>query len=229
MGRYLEAMTMSTEGAAKVRPRRRMSAPARREVIIEAASAVFAEHGYRGASIDQIATRSGVTAPVVYDHFSSKRDLYRALLERHFANLREVWRQHYGGDDQPQERLARSLEAWFAYIEANPFAARLLFRDSSGDPEIAAMHRAVAARSREAIFPLLSAELPSAAPGDGHSEALEMSWVILREVLQGLAIWWSEHPEVPRQRLVEAAMNGLWLGFERVSGGELWRRDAGSS
>ncbi len=219
---------MSSEGPATIRSRRRIGAAARREVIVEAASAVFAERGYRGASIDQIATRSGVTAPVIYDHFSSKQDLYGALLERHFANLREVWREHFSGDEQPQERLARSLEAWFAYVEVNPFAARLLFRDSSGDPQIAAMHRGVAARSREAILPMLSAELAPAAPGDDLAEGVEMAWVLLREVLQGLAIWWSEHPRVPRQSLVEAAMNGVWLGFERVSGGELWRLGADS-
>lgn len=51
-----------------------------------------------------------------------------------------------------------------------------------------------------------------------------MAWVVLRGVLQGLAIWWSEHPEVPRERVVATAMNALWVGFERVLGGEVWRQ-----
>ena len=49
-----------------------------------------------------------------------------------------------------------------------------------------------------------------------------MAWVVLRGVLQGLAIWWADNPEVPRERVVATAMNALWLGFERVQQGESW-------
>jgi AcrR family transcriptional regulator len=204
-------------------PRKRMTAVARRDLIETAATDLFAERGYRGASIEEIARRSGVTPPVVYDHFSSKRDLYRRLLERHFAELRGIWREHFGGDDPPRRRIARSFDAWFAYIEAHPFAGRMLFRDTSGDPEIAAVHAEVAAKSRAAIMPLFAGE-PGAGglAGSVGGEGLEMAWVVLRGVLQGLAIWWSENPQVPRDAVVATAMNALWLGFERVLGGESW-------
>jgi hypothetical protein len=49
-----------------------------------------------------------------------------------------------------------------------------------------------------------------------------MVWVVLRGVLQGLAVWWSEHPDVPRDQVVKTAMNALWVGFERAQGGEAW-------
>jgi hypothetical protein len=45
-------------------------------------------------------------------------------------------------------------------------------------------------------------------------------------VLQGLAIWWSENPQVPRERVVATAMNSLWIGFERVFEGEGWQPPA---
>ncbi|HWB69069.1 MAG TPA: TetR/AcrR family transcriptional regulator, partial [Solirubrobacterales bacterium] len=109
-----------------------MKASARRELIERAATEAFAERGYQGASIDEIARRSGVTPPVVYDHFPSKQELYRCLLERHFGELREIWREHFVGSDPPRERVARSCDAWFAYIETNPFAGRMLFRETSG-------------------------------------------------------------------------------------------------
>ena len=76
---------MSTQTKSEREPRRRLTAAARREVIAVAAAELFAERGYRGASIEEIARRSGVTPPVVYEHFESKRELYRDLLERHFA------------------------------------------------------------------------------------------------------------------------------------------------
>ncbi|HKT83714.1 MAG TPA: TetR/AcrR family transcriptional regulator [Solirubrobacterales bacterium] len=208
---------------SRKKPRKRISRAARRVLIETAASELFATRGYRGASIEEIARRGGVTPPVVYDHFESKLDLYRQLLERHFAELREVWRRNFSGDDPPRERVARSFDAWFAYVEEHPFAGRVLFRDASADPEVAAVHAAVATNSRNAIMQLFAAE-PGAADLAGSVEGvgLEMVWVVLRGVLQGLAIWWTDNPEVPRERVVATAMNALWLGFERVQQGESW-------
>jgi hypothetical protein len=50
-----------------------------------------------------------------------------------------------------------------------------------------------------------------------------MVWQVLRGVLQGLAMWWSEHPGVPREEVVAVAVNTLWVGLERVQQGEAWR------
>jgi AcrR family transcriptional regulator len=200
-----------------------MSAAERREVIERAATEVFAERGYRGAAIDEIARRSGVTPPVVYDHFASKLELYRVLLERHYAELREVWGTTFVGEAPPAERFARAVDTWFAYIESNPFAGRLLFRAPTGDPEVEAVHAEVAAASSAAVMPLFAAE-PGAEnlAGSLDTAGIEMAWVVLRGVLQGLAIWWADRPEVPRERVVATAINALWIGFERVSAGEGW-------
>lgn len=216
------------EEAPKRVQRKRLPAAERRALIARTATELFAERGYRGTSIDEIARRSGVTPPVVYDHFDSKQALYRDLLEGHFGDLREVWQEHFASAEGPlQERVAGSFDAWFAYIEAHPFAGRLLFRDTTGDPEIAALHAEVAAASRAAVMPLASAEpgllgFAEAAPGP----MLEMLWEVLRGVLQGLAIWWVDHPEVPREQVVAVAVNTLWIGLERVQRGEAWRPGA---
>ena len=184
---------------------------------------MFAERCYRGGSIEEIARRAEVTPPVVYDHFSSKAALYQRLLERHFADLRQVWQEHLPGPEPAAERIARAIDAWFAYTEAHPFAGRLLFREATADPEVQAIHAEVAASSRAAVMPLFAAEPGAENLIGGEPDAgLEMVWVILRGVLQGLATWWTEHPEVPREQIVATAMNSLWLGFERVSAGETW-------
>jgi len=200
-----------------------MTADERREVIEVAATEVFAQRGYHGASIDEIARRSGVSAPIVYDHFDSKQDLHRRLLERHFAELRGIWREHFPGDDPPAQRLARSVDAWFGYVETHPYAWRMLFVDTTGDPEVRAVHREVAGQSRAALLPLLAQEPGSEnIAGAADREAMDMAWEVFRAVLQGLAQWWYEHRHVPRERVVATAMNALWLGFERVAGGETW-------
>lgn len=199
-----------------------MSAQARRETIELAATEVFAERGYHGASIDEIAQRSGISAPIVYDHFESKQDLHRRLLERHFAELRQVWREHLPGEEPQEQRVARAFDAWFQYVQSHPYAWRMLFRDTTGRPEVEAMHREVATQSREMVLPLLLDE-----PGAEHisgaaADSLELAWEVIRSVLQGLALWWYEHQEIPRELVVATAMNAIWLGFERVRHGEVW-------
>jgi AcrR family transcriptional regulator len=204
-------------------PRKRLAAEQRREMIAAAATELFAERGYRGASIEEIARRAEVTPPVVYDHFSSKLDLYRQLLESHFAELREIWGRKWPGDDPPAERAARSIDTWFAYVERSG-VAKLLFREPSGDKEAEAVHAEVSTRSRAKVMKMFVAE-PGAeeVTGSVAEEGVEMAWVVLRGVLQGLALWWVDHPEVPRERVVAVGMNSLWIGFERAAGGEAWK------
>jgi AcrR family transcriptional regulator len=200
-----------------------MHAAQRREVIERAASEVFSERGYRGASIDAIARRAGVSAPVIYDHFASKQDLHRGLLERHYAELHQIWREQLAGDEPAETRIARAFDAWFAYVQDHPYAWRMLFRDTTGVPEIETIHRDVAASSRAAVLPLLARELAAQRiAGTADPVAMELLWELVRCVLQGLALWWYEHQEVPRERIVATAMNALWIGFERAGDGELW-------
>jgi AcrR family transcriptional regulator len=214
---------LSNTAPTPAAPRKRLTADARREVIERAATEVFAERGYRSASIDEIARRSGVSAPVVYDHFRSKQDLHRRLLERHFAELRQIWTEYMVQGDPPELRMARALDAWFGYVQTHPYAWRMLFQDTSGDPGVQQIHREVAAQSRAALLPLLARE-PGAheVAGSADEEALDMVWEIMRAVLQGLALWWYEHQHVPREQVVATAMNALWIGFERARRGETW-------
>lgn len=202
---------------------KRMTAEARREVIERAATDVFAERGYRGTTVGEIARRSGVSVPVIYDHFTSKRELYAHLVERHYGELRHIWFGHAPGDAPGAERVPRAIAAWFAYMESHRSAARLLFRDTTGDPEIEATHRAIQARSRAALLPLMASEGAAADIDTFDGDvALEMAWEAFRAPLQALALWWYEHPDVPRQQVYAAAMNFVWLGFERILQGETW-------
>jgi AcrR family transcriptional regulator len=217
----------STTPKAKkaAQPRRRLSAAERRAVIEQAATEVFAERGYRGASIDAIAKRSGVSPPIVYDHFDSKLALHTHLLERHLAELRALWAKNLAGDDPSEQRIARAFDAWFAYVQSHPYAWKMLFRDTTGDPEVQAIHREIQAQSRAALLPLLAREqgIENIA-GSVDPEALEMAWETLRSALQGLAVWWYDHQHVPRAEVVATAMNTLWVGLERASQGERWIR-----
>ena len=199
-----------------------MSAAARREVIERAATEVFAEHGYQGASMDEIARRSGVTPPVVYDHFASKLDLHKRLLERTRDELLEMWRHELQVDEPAEARIPRALDAWARYVESHPYAARMYFQEPSGDPAARAVHEEVRAPARAALAAILAREPGAENIAGGEGYELEMAAEVMRAGLTGLAIWWTEHPEVPRERIVETAVNAIWIGFERVRRGERW-------
>jgi hypothetical protein len=55
-----------------------------------------------------------------------------------------------------------------------------------------------------------------------------MAAEVIRAGLTGLAIWWSDHPHVPREQIVTTAVNAVWIGFERVSRGEGWSAGRGT-
>lgn len=211
-----------------------MTAEARREVIERAATEVFAERGYHAASVDEIAERSGISIPVLYDHFESKVELHRRLLERHFAEMRASWRDPLRAGDSREERISRAIDAWFAYVQSHPYAWRMLFRDTTGNPEIERIHREAAEQSRALLLPVLAREPGVEYVAGPTAQDLEMAWEGLRSLLQGLALWWHDHQHIPRARMVATAMNITWIGFERVGQGETWNPpcpadDAGAS
>jgi AcrR family transcriptional regulator len=202
--------------------RKRLSAEERREIIEAAAVEVFARHGYRGASIGEIVKRAGVSPPVFYDHFASKEALYRHLLERHYADLRAIWADNLPGPEPAGVRIHRAFDAWFAYVEEHQGAARMLFGRATGDPDYEAIHGEVTATSRDGALHLLVAEAGTERIAGADLVGMQLAWEVFRVTLQGLALWWFEHPEVPRAQMSATAMNALWLGFERVSSGESW-------
>src|SRR3954454_1645533 len=185
--------------------RKRLTRDERREVIERAATEVFAERGFEGAGMDLIATRSGVSAPVVYDHFASKEDLYRRLLERQRDDLVAFWARRLPLPDGPQA-LEGLIDAYYQYVEAHPFAYRMYFRDTT--------HRDIQQQGVKMLAALLAT-----VPGfeDAGQAMLEMATEVLRAGLIGLALWWQEHPDVPREQVVNAAMRALSMGPARAA------------
>jgi hypothetical protein len=134
-----------------------------------------------------------------------------------------MWRQQLAGDDPAEQRIVRALDAWATYVQEHPYAPRMFFTETTGDPAIEAIHHEVQAQAIGALGVILG----RAAGGDGRSalgdrQAHEMAAEVMRAGLVGLAIWWSDHPEVPREQIVATAVNVLWIGMERVRGGESW-------
>jgi len=96
----------------------------------------------------------------------------------------------------------------------------MLFRDTTGDPVIAAVHRAIQETSKQELLPLFARAVGSRLPRD--PVVVELAWEALRSSLQGLALWWFDHPDVPREQVVAGAMNAVWIGLDRFLQGEGW-------
>jgi AcrR family transcriptional regulator len=76
-----------------------------REAILESATEAFMESGFSGSRVDQIAARAGANKAMIYYHFGSKQDLYRAVLLRLFENILGEIDRLRGSDLAPGERL----------------------------------------------------------------------------------------------------------------------------
>lgn len=86
------------------KPRRvRLAAPERRAALLECACRVFADGSYRGTTTAEIAREAGVTEPILYRHFDSKRDLYLACLDRSWRDVRRLWEEAVAAEPDPAE------------------------------------------------------------------------------------------------------------------------------
>lgn len=87
----------------------RLPAAARREQLLDCAADLFAAQGYARATTAQLAKAAGVTEPIIYRHFKSKRDLFVALIERTGKRTLARWEQDLEGAEDPGERLRRLI------------------------------------------------------------------------------------------------------------------------
>jgi AcrR family transcriptional regulator len=180
--------------------KRRIPAAQRRALILREAGRLFARHGYAGTRLDDVAAAAHVTKPIVYRHFESKKGLYLALLAKHRDDL-PTFLEHV--------EVPSILDHWLYYVRENSHAWVMLFRDSSGDDEIREVRRQVSLRAREVLAGFIAERAGPHIP----AEEVEPTAELLTSGLAGLALWWIDHPDVPKP--VVAAVAG------RISQGAL--------
>lgn len=180
--------------------KQRIPAAERRALVLREAGRLFARHGYAGTRIDEIAAAAQVTKPIVYRHFESKKELYLALLGKHREDLPTFLER---GD------VPEILDHWLDYVRENSHAWVMLFRDTSGDDEIRQERRRVSLRAREVLAGFIAERTGSRVP----REQVEPTAELLTSGLAGLALWWIDHPHVPKSTVAAVA--------ERISRGAL--------
>ncbi len=206
--------------------RSRLPASERRELIVSAALAEFAERGYEAASVGRIATAAGVTRTVLYDHFSSKHALFVELLStEHEALVRHIG-EPFGMDAPMRERMRLAFDAFFRFAEERPLAWRLLFPDNPPlDADAADEHRLRRSEAHRLLAKVIEPDV-RAAGVDPESWAARAIFTMQQEAMHGAVRWWHAHPTVPRGELVRAVMATLWTGMSAVDRGEPWVEEA---
>jgi AcrR family transcriptional regulator len=119
-----------TTGPTARRARRvRMTGKERREQLLDIGRTLFAERGFEGTSVEEIAHKAGVSKPVVYEHFGGKEGLYAVVVDREMRRLLDMVTGALTGG-HPRELLEQAAFALLDYIEQYTDGFRILVRDS---------------------------------------------------------------------------------------------------
>ncbi len=215
-------MTQATQQARKGAPKPRMTAADRRTAILAAARLAFAEGAYHEVSLDSVAERAGVSKALLYEHFDSKRELYQAMLEMHTADLVGRIGAAVSAAEPGEPRLLAGLNAFLDFVQDRRGGWRVIFRNA-GDPDVAASLAELRDGVAAAVAALMSEDAEEAFPdAPEREEMLQMVAQQLVGAMQSLADWWELHPDVPRERILQVAMDFVWVGQDRLSQGKRW-------
>jgi AcrR family transcriptional regulator len=199
-----------------------MSAADRRAAILDAARTAFADTGYHETSLGSVAERAGVSKALLYEHFDSKRELFVAMLEEHVEELIQKIGTAVLGAEPGEARLRAGLEAFFGFVQERRGAWQIMFRNA-GDPDVALQLDRLREQVAAFIVQLMSEEAQARGLEVAQSPAVvEMAARQMVGAMQSLADWWDLHRKVPKDEVIQAAMDFAWVGQERLSRGERW-------
>jgi AcrR family transcriptional regulator len=137
-------------------PTTRLPAARRRKQLLAVALEVFAERGFHPTSMNDLAEAAGVTKPVLYQHFGSKRELYLELLDDVGSRLRDSIGKATSEAATPREQVERGFGAYFRFVAEHQAAFQVLFGGGSRrDEEFAAHARRVEDAVADAIAVLI--------------------------------------------------------------------------
>ena len=103
----------------------------RREQLIEIARPLFAETGFEGTSVEEIAAAAQVSKPVVYEHFGGKEGLYAVVVDREVSDLLTSLEDALATGGRSRELVEQAALALLDYVETHTDGFRILVRDSS--------------------------------------------------------------------------------------------------
>ena len=186
----------------------RLPAAERRQQLLDVAVTTFSEQGYRNTSMNDIAEAAGVTKPVLYQHFSSKRELVLELLSELGGRLRAALSSSAAQAGSPRRQVEDGLLAYFRWIAEHQGGFQVLFSgDSRYDPDFL---REVA-RVEDEIADNVASLIVVEGFDDARRRILAMGIVGMAE---RAGRYWVRHsddldPDLLASQVAELAWNGL--------------------
>ena len=183
----------------ETRAYRRLKVDERRRQLLERATELFATHGYDELSMAKIAREAGVSKPLLYHYFPTKRQLFEAALAQ--AAEQHLERIDWNGDLPPAEQLSQSLDAYLSWIEEHRATYEKLMR-SAGIPEVRELIDGVREETARRILAGLAPHEADAPPPKVRAAVHGWLWF-----MDGVCLDW-----VAARDLTRAEVHGLLLG-----------------
>lgn len=202
-------------------PTKRLTGEQRRTQLLEVAARLFAERGYQATTMDDVAEAAGVTKPLLYQHFNSKKDLYLELVDEVAGRILSAIAGADARAATGREKVELSLGAYFRLVVEDRASFQLLFnRDHGGDTDLGRATRRVERALISAIDPLIDAGLDEehrrflAAAMVGMAEGSTLSWIDTQgeRVIEGPAARDDEAAQLARR-----LSSLMWAGLRAVS------------
>lgn len=195
--------------------KQRWAAEDRRLQIVALAQELFAERGYHGASMSELARRAGVTKPVIYDVIGGKEDLFRLCCEQSANEVGLEIAAAVGAETTGPGRLRAGALAGFRFAARHRREGAVLFPEANGpfSEVLVTMRR----RSAELIAVLLADE---AARNAVEVEPLQLEAIAhgLSAAFEGLMLWWRDHPRLSAETLADWFVTLSLPGLESLLG-----------
>lgn len=188
----------------------RLPAAARRRQLLDRAVEVFAAEGFHGTSMNDVAEAAGVTKPVLYQHFRSKRDLYLELLDDVGHQLQQSIVSATASAPGPRQQVEAGFAAYFHHVDRHRSAFTLLFGSGARlDDGFAEAVRRVETTIAEAVAALIEADVD-----DLHRRVLAYGVVGLAESTS--RHWLAEGLELDPDELAREVAELAWAGLRGV-------------
>ena len=205
----VSATSESTDGRRKAARSTRMTGKERREQLLEVGRGLFAERGFEGTSVEEIAGRAAVSKPVVYEHFGGKEGLYAAVVNREIQSLMAIFTGALATPGRPRELLERAALALLDYIESSSDGFRILVRDSASGTGTGGFASIISNVAGQVEY-LLGAEF-SRLGLDRTKAPIYAQMLVGMVALTGQ--YWLDHRETPKDDVAAALVNLAWNGL----------------
>jgi AcrR family transcriptional regulator len=178
---------------------RRLQADDRRRQLLERGSELFARYSYDELSMRKIAREAGISKPLLYHYFPSKREFFQATLAQAAEELRA--RTEPDPTLPPLDQLRGSLEAFLGLIDENELAYRKLMQSVSSVPEVRELVEEVRTRTAARI---LEGLYPEGTPPKARAAVHGWLWF-----MDGACLNWIEHRDLSRGELRDLLLGTL--------------------